>query len=400
MRQIQTTPQSAGLIIILAALVAFGPLSIDMYLPSLTMITDDLGADIREIKQTITFFLVGFSVGMFFYGPLSDRFGRRKLLFTGMIVYIIATIGCIFAANGTELFIARLAQALGGASASVLARAIVRDLYSVQDSARILSWMHTITMIATLIAPILGSYLADFFGWRSIFVFLLLFAGLTALVSFINIKETLPEEARIESLPQALTSYFEILKNRRAIGYIGCMGMAFAGMFVYITASPFVYIEHFGVTSQHYALLFGLNIFSIMAMTIFNARQVRTLDPQKMIAFGATTVLGSSLFMLVVHLMIDIPLSLVVLGLFFFVGMTGLLSANCIAKLMGLFPKKQAGAAAGLAVSVQFGLGGLLSFIVSQSKSASPAAMIYLIACAGLLSFLAMMMTKEPATSN
>lgn len=396
MRQVQNRSQSLGFIILLAALVAFGPLSIDMYLPSLTEITKDLSADIRDIKQTVTLFLIGFSIGMFFYGPLSDRFGRRKLLFTGIIIYIMATIGCIFATNGTELFIARLFQALGGASASVLARAIVRDRYSVQDSARILSWMHTITMIATLIAPILGSYLAEFLGWRSIFVFLLIFAGTTAFISFVSIKETLPEEMRIKSLSQALVSYFDILKNRRAIGYINCMGMAFAGMFVYITASPFVYIDHFGVTSQHYALLFGLNIFSIMAMTIFNAKKVRTLDPQKMIVFGAVMVFGSSLFLLITNLiMIDIPLSLVVLGLFFFVGMTGLLSANCIAKLMGLFPKKQAGAAAGLAISVQFGLGGILSFIVSQSKSVSPTGMIGLIACCGLLSFLSMIMTKE-----
>lgn len=234
---------SKFLIVILAGLVAFGPLSIDMYLPSLTAITEDLGASISDIKQTITFFLFGFSIGMFFYGPLSDHYGRRVLLIIGISIYLIATAGTIFTDNGQSLFSWRLLQALGGASASVIARAIVRDLFAVHDAAKILSIMHVITMLATLIAPIIGSYLTMFFSWRAIFVFLFIFALLALLAALFKLKESLPKEERNKSVTSALMSYLDIIKNRRAMGYIGSMSMTFAGMFVYITASPFVYMD-------------------------------------------------------------------------------------------------------------------------------------------------------------
>src|SRR5690625_1827802 len=151
--------------------------------------------------------------------------------------------------------------------------------------------MHIITMIATLIAPILGSVLADFFGWRAVIVALFLFSFVVLLVSAWKIPETLPPEQRLASVPHLLSSYVSVLKNRRAIGYIGCMSMSFAGMFVYITASPFVYIEYFGVSSQQYALLFALNIFAIMIFTFLNTQQVKKNDQQQMITLGAVAIL-------------------------------------------------------------------------------------------------------------
>lgn len=382
------------LIIILAGLVAFGPLSIDMYLPSLTAMTEDLGASIREIKQTITFFLFGFSVGMFFYGPFSDHYGRRNLLIVGIIIYLIATAGTIFAHSGSSLFGWRLLQALGGASASVIARAIVRDLFAVHDSAKILSIMHIITMLATLVAPIIGSYLTTFFGWRSIFIFLFIFAFLALLACVFKLKESLPKTERSASISSALKSYLDVIKNRQAIGYIGSMSMTFAGMFVYITASPFVYIDYFGVSPQAYAYLFGLNIFSIMLMVIFNARFVKKIGPHTMITIGTVLVLLSSASMLFLNTFDGgISLAALIIGLFIFIGMTGQLSANCIAMTMSLFPREKAGAAAGLAVSLQFGLGGLLSLFVSQSVSVAPGPMLLFIFIAGLLAFLSTLLT-------
>lgn len=382
------------LIIILAGLVAFGPLSIDMYLPSLTAITEDLGASISSIKQTITFFLFGFSFGMFFYGPLSDHYGRRNLLLIGIVIYLIATIGTIFAHSGQSLFSWRLLQALGGASASVIARAIVRDLFAVQDSAKVLSVMHVITMIATLISPIIGSYLSAYFGWRSIFIFLFVFALIVFLACLFKLKESLPSVQRSRSVFSALKSYLDILNNRRAMGYIGSMSMTFAGMFVYITASPFVYMEHFGVSPQMYAYLFGLNIFAIMLMAIFNARYVKKIGPQKMIITGTVLALLSSSLMVMLDLFNGgVSLIAMIAGLFIFVGMTGQLSANCIAMAMSLFPKEKAGAAAGLAVSLQFCLGGILSLFVSQSVSTTPGPMLTYICIAGLLAFMSMLFT-------
>ncbi|HIW06741.1 MAG TPA: Bcr/CflA family multidrug efflux MFS transporter [Candidatus Ignatzschineria merdigallinarum] len=388
------------LIIILAGLVAFGPLSIDMYLPSLTAITEDLGASVSEVKQTITFFLLGFSIGMFFYGPLSDHYGRKNLLIFGITIYLIATIGIIFSKTGQSLFIWRLLQALGGASASVIARAIVRDLFAVNDSAKILSIMHMITMIATLISPIIGSYLTVYFGWKSIFIFLFFFGLLALLACLFSLKESLPKNERSQSIGNALKAYFDIIKNRQAIGYIGSMSMTFAGMFVYITASPFVYMEHFGVTPQNYAYLFGLNIFAIMLAVIFNAKFVKIIGPNKMIRIGTTLALLSALIMFLLNSSTGgISFIAVIVGLFIFVGMTGQLSANCIAMTMSLFPREKAGAAAGLAVSLQFGLGGILSLLVSKSISTSPDTMLFYLLIAGVLAFFSMLLTLKGKSS-
>lgn len=402
---LQQPPQlssSKFLILILAGLVAFGPLSIDMYLPSLTAITEDLGASIRDIKQTITFFLLGFSVGMFFYGPLSDHYGRKHLLIVGISIYLIATAGIILSKSGQSLFSWRLLQALGGASASVIARAIVRDLFALHDSAKILSVMHMITMIATLISPIIGSYLTTALGWRSIFIFLFILALLALLACLFSLEESLPKKARNPSLTNALKAYINIIKNRQAMGYIGSMSMTFAGMFAYITASPFVYIEYFGITPQLYSYLFGLNIFAIMLIVIFNARFVKIIGPQRMIIAGTSLALLSAITMVLLNnINQGIPFIALIVGLAIFVGMTGQLSANCIAMAMSLFPREKAGAAAGLAVSLQFGLGGILSLFVSQTTSVTPHAMLFYILIAAIFAFLSMLLTlKSPKSSK
>lgn len=380
------------IVLILACLVAFGPLSIDMYLPALPAISDSLSASAGSVKQTITIFLVGFSIGMLIYGPLSDRYGRRKLLISGIIIYLLATVGAIFAPNVEVLLGSRLLQALGGASASVLARAIVRDLYELKDAAKILSWMQIITMIATLIAPILGSVLMAYLGWQSIFVFLFLFALLCFFMYSINISETLEEEWRLPSIKHVFQSYFKIATSAQGLAYILCMSSAFAGMFVYITASPFVFIEHFGLSAQQYAYLFAANIFGIMIMTFINASFVSRVGPQNMIQFSATILCLASIALLVFGITNGGMWS-IMLGIWFFVAMTGSLNANCIASLMGIF-SKQAGAAAGLAIASQFGLGALMSWLVSQFTAVEAWPMTTLMGAMGVLCFICMLCTR------
>lgn len=379
------------IVLILACLVAFGPLSIDMYLPALPTIANDLSSSSSSVKQTITIFLIGFSIGMLIYGPLSDRYGRQKLLIGGIVIYLIATLGTIFAQSVEVLLGARLLQAFGGASASVLARAIVRDLYAVKDSARILSWMQIITMIATLIAPILGSTLMRYFGWQSIFIFLFIFALLCFFMSSVSLSETLEEESRLPSIRSVFQSYFQIATSPQGLAYIFCMASAFAGMFVYITASSFVFIEYFGLNEQQYAYLFAANIFGIMIMTFSNAFFVGRVGPQKMIQFGSTVLFVASIALLILG-MTNSGMWSIMIGIWFFVAMTGSLNANCIASLMGIF-SKQAGAAAGLAIASQFGLGAIMSWSVSEFEVFKPWPMTSLMALMGCLCFISMLCT-------
>lgn len=387
------------LIVLLAALVAFGPLSIDMYLPSLPLIASDLGAPEAQIQLTISVFLAGLCAGMLCYGPLSDRFGRRRLLLGGIALYMLASVGCILAARAEHLVFWRILQALGGAAASVLARAIVRDLFPLKDAARVLSLMHLVTMVATLIAPLVGGYLILLAGWRAIFAVLLAFAGLCLLLVAWRIPETHPADKRGTSIGAAFRAYGHIALQPQALGYILCMGLSFGGMFAFITASPFVYIEYFGISPQHYAWLFALNVAGIMAMTLLNARLVGRLGPQRMLGFGASVAALSSLALAVLGSSGIGGLPAIVACLVLFVSVTGLLGANCVASLLARFPQ-QAGAAAGLAVALQFGLGTACSALVGALHDGSPVPMSLVVGGAGLGSLLALLLTRIPERSS
>lgn len=381
------------LIVLLAALVAFGPLSIDMYLPGLPLIATDLEASQQQIQLTISLFLAGFSLGMLFYGPLSDRFGRRKLLLAGIVLYMLASIGCALASGPGQLIGWRLVQALGGAAASVLARVIVRDLFPLNDAARVLSLMQQVTMIATLVAPLLGSYLMLLSGWRVLFLVLFGFASLCLLLVLRYIPETHPPQARGASMLSVFRAYADIARSPQALGYILCMGLTFAGMFAFITASPFVYIEYFGVSAQHYAWLFALNIAGIMSMSFLNARLVRRLGSQRMLGFGATLAAGSGIALLLCAGAGVGGLPALVLCVLLFVSITGLVAANCLACLMAIFPR-QAGAAAGVAVAMQFGLGTVASALVGALYDGSPWPMALVVGSAGIGAFLAYRLSR------
>lgn len=373
----------ARLIVLLAALVAFAPLSIDTYLPSLPLIARDLQASAGSVQLTISLFLVGLCLGMLVYGPLSDRYGRRPLLLGGIGLYLVATLGCLFAGSVEQLVAWRFFQALGGAAASVLARAIVRDLFALAEAAKVLSLMHLVTMLATLVAPLLGSVLMDLGSWRTVFLGLLLFGATCLVAATWKLAETHAPDQRGESLGTVFLAYWHIATQPLALGYILCMGLAFAGMFAFITASPFVYMEYFGVSPRSYAWLFGLNIAGIILMTLVNARLVSRRGPLRMLAVGAGLAGASALGLLAAGLTGWGGLALVVALVVVYVSVTGLLGANCVASLLALYPR-QAGAAAGLAVACQFALGALFSALVSALADGTPRPMCLTLALAGL----------------
>ncbi|WP_437882196.1 Bcr/CflA family multidrug efflux MFS transporter [Pseudomonas sp. LRF_L74] len=376
-----TSPQR--LIVLLAALVAFGPLSIDMYLPSLPAIAADLQAGEAEVQMTIGVFLAGLCLGMLFYGPLSDRYGRRRLLLGGIVIYLLASAGCALASEVEHLVLWRFLQALGGAAASVLGRAIVRDLFPLDAAARVLSLMHLVTMFATLLAPLLGGYLMQLAGWRSLFVVLLAFAALCLLAVAWKIPETHPPSARGASLGQAFLAYGRMAIQPLALGYILCMGLGFGGMFAFITASPFVYIDYFGLSPMAYAWLFVLNILGIIIATLLNARLVGRLGAQRMLVHGTAVIALAAVALLAVGFSGWGGIAAMVAGVVLFISVTGLLGANCLACLLAAFPR-QAGAAAGLAVATQFGLGTACSALVGVLYDGTPLPMCLVMGAAGL----------------
>lgn len=387
-----TTSSKKFLIILLGSLVAFGPLSIDMYLPSLPLIAEQLNTTIGKTQNTITIFLLGFSIGMLVYGPLSDQFGRKKLLLLGMVIYIVATVGCYFSSQVEHLQGFRFLQALGGASASVLARAIVRDVFSVQETPHILSVMHIITMISTLIAPMLGAFLVEQFNWQAIFLFLIFYAVVCLIWSARSIEHREPTAMQ----GGILHHYKVVLSSSEGIGFILCLGFSFAGMFAYITASPFVFIEYYQLKPQHYAYIFALNIFSVIIFTSLNKRALKKYTAYQLLAVFVGIALLAGTYLAVLSLLNIHSLPALIIGLMLFVGVSGSIGANSIANLLKLFPQ-QAGTASGIAVSSQFALGGLVSYIVSLVfHQDDPSSMGYAILMCAVISAASFIFLTKP----
>jgi MFS transporter, DHA1 family, multidrug resistance protein len=377
----------ARLILLLGALAACGPISIDMYLPSLPSITQAFTVSAGAAQTTLTSFMFGFSIGMLLYGPLSDSYGRRPVLLGGIVMYALASLACVASFSIGSLVLFRFVQALGAGAASVLARAIARDAHEPSDAARVLSMLAIVTSIGPLLAPLIGGQLLLLGGWRMVFVVLTLFGVICAVTAFLRVPETWPREKRANSaVLQSFAAYGKLLKDPVAWGLMLCGGMAFAAMFAYITATPFVYIEYFHVSAQHYGFLFGLNIVGIMAGNFLNTRLVSVYGPVRMIVAAATVSCVASLFVALVCLTGWGGLWSIVAGLFFVVSVVGLLSANCTTDLMHRYPLN-AGAAAAVFGAVQLALGALASLAVGLWHDGSPQGMGVVIAVCGLLCY-------------
>ena len=377
------------LIVILGALVAFGPMAVDMYLPSLPTISLDLGATSASVQWTLAVFFIGFCLGMLIYGPLSDRLGRRPVLVVGIAIFVVASFACTVATDVYQLVLFRFVHALGGGAAAVLGRAIVRDLFPPDEAARVLSMMVIVMALAPLLAPTVGGQILVWFGWRTIFGVLAVFGVACLVAVLLWIPESHPVQKRaVIGYGAAFRAYGTIFTRRTAIGYMLCGGMAFAGMFAYITGTPFVYIEYFGVAPEHYGLLFGLNVVAMMIGAYINGRLVRRVGIQRMLVYGAAISAAAGIALAILGLSATGGLFGIVLPLLFFLGVIGLLGANCTARLMALFPDN-AGAAVATFGAGQFGLGALASLAVSAMHDGTPFAMCVVIGVTGVGTLIA-----------
>lgn len=360
----QAQSGSPRLILLLAALAAFVPLSIDTYLPSLPDIARELGSSPAMAQMTIGVFLAGLCLGMLFYGPLSDRYGRRPLLLGSIGLYILASVGCLRADTIEQLLVCRFIQGLGGAGALVLARAVVRDLLPLGQAARVLSLMQLITMVATLVAPMTGTWLVLIDGWRTIFAVLVLLASICWLATLMLLKESHAPTERSDTVGAAFAGYLRVLADRQAVSFILCMAFSSGGLFAFVTASPFVFIHYLGFSPRGFAWVFALNIVGIILASLINARKVNQVGPLAMLKIGAWVTALAGLAVTAAALLGWATAPVIVVCVVLYIGICGLIGANCTASLMGLFPR-HAGAAVALAVALQFASGTAFSWMVS-----------------------------------
>lgn len=230
---------------VLSLLMGFASISTDLYLPAMPVMSRALHASAGMLEWTISGYLIGFSSGQLLWGPISDRYGRRLAIGSGLVLFVIGSAGCALSNDAITLIGWRIVQALGACASVALSRAMVRDLYSGTMAAQMLSTLITIMAIMPLVGPLVGGQIVTLFGWRAIF-WLLVVVGLVTFAALYTIPETLPVHRRNpEPLHRALWRYAELLKNRRLLGYLGAGGFLYAGMFAYVAGTPFVYIDYY-----------------------------------------------------------------------------------------------------------------------------------------------------------
>ncbi len=357
------------LYLLLGALIAFPSLSIDMYLPAFPSIQAWFHTGAGQVQRTLAVFSVGFAIGQLFFGPLSDRLGRKGPLIGGILLYLAGVLGALFAPNIEVFTIARLVQALGGCAAALIGRAMVRDLFPEWEAARVFSILMLIMGLAPILAPLIGGQLLLFSGWQGIFYLLLGFASISLVAVVLTLPESLPKPKRVRhGIGEVFAVYGRLLADRKFCAYSLSMAFASSGMFSYITGSPFVFIRLHGVPPQYYGWLFGSNALGLIACSQFNRYLLRRHSDTVILrhALLVTATAGVSLGLV----------ALLDLG-----GLPGLMAPLfvCIASLGFILPNAtaaamnrsggHAGSAAALMGGIQFATASSASALVSTLEN-------------------------------
>ncbi|HEX8629537.1 MAG TPA: multidrug effflux MFS transporter [Catenuloplanes sp.] len=363
--------QRLQLVLVLGALIALGPLTIDMYLPALPSMTADLSTTAAAAQLTLTGTLIGLGFGQLFIGPISDAVGRRVPLLVGAAVHIAASLLCAFAPNLAVLGTLRVLQGLGAAAAAVVAMAIVRDLFDGLAAAKLFSRLMLVMGVAPVLAPTLGGELLRWTDWRGVFVALAVLGVLIMTGAAFGLRETLPvERRRSGGVRGTLRMYGWLLRDRSFVGLVLVAGLTMAALFAYVAGSSFVFQGQYGLDEQQFGLAFGAGAVALIGATQFNVRLLRRYSPGQILI--GSLVLGSVA-----------GLALLANAVTGFGGLAGLLAPLWVVFVgAGLsFPNAPAlalsrhGAAAGTAAAllgaVQFGIGALAAPLVGVLGTAS-----------------------------
>ncbi|WP_442596859.1 multidrug effflux MFS transporter [Parapusillimonas sp. JC17] len=283
-------------LILMGLLTALGPLAIDMYLPAFPDMVLSLGASQGMVERTLPSYLLGLAAAQVFYGPFADRYGRKKPLLLGLVVFTVASIGCSLTDNIEQLNMWRVAQAFGGAASMVIPRAVIRDNFDTRDASKALSVLMLVMGVTPILAPILGAQVLAFGSWRHIFAIMALCSTLLFISVIIGMRETLPAEKAIPlSFANIGRNYRGLLAHKRFMCYTLAGGFGSAGMFAYISGSPRVFINVFDVHPQYFGLLFGVNAAALIATSQISARLLNRHVPETLLKFAQAGLLAVSL---------------------------------------------------------------------------------------------------------
>lgn len=368
-----STPSIRSLAILLAMLTAVAPFAVDMYLPAMQAMAFDLSTPIHYVEISVSTFLFGFAIGQLIGGPASDRFGRKPIISIGLIIFSITSLLLTQTESIDQLLFLRALQAIGGGMATVNSSAMIRDLFSGDEMAKVLSMVAIVMMSAPLIAPMLGALVVEAFNWQTIFLSLALYAIFVMFLLLWKLPETNPKKSLASAKePNTLKtplwqSYKRVLSHRQAMGYVVAISFGFSGMFTFITAAAFAYLEYFSVSVKMFPFLFGANVLVMMAMNRINVWALNHFSSKQVLSLG----LGIQLFTGIVLIIASYqqpPLSLIVGLNMLFVGSLGLIAANATAGALNYFPDISGTATAVIGVS-EFTLGAIVGVFWSYLHS-------------------------------
>jgi DHA1 family bicyclomycin/chloramphenicol resistance-like MFS transporter len=355
---VRLAPRSKGYIALLVALGSFGPLTMSIYTPVMPSVGNDLGAAADNVQLTLTTYMLGFAVGQLFYGPLSDRYGRRPVLLSGLLFFTATTFACSFASSISDLILLRILQGLGAASGSVLGRALTRDAYTFQEMPLVMSWISLGQNIAPSLAPTIGGFLGEWASWRATFWFVGGFGAMLLVVTLAGLGETNKYRSDRVDLASLLRGSGAMLRDRRFLGHVLPLGFAFAMNFGMLAGVPFILQESLGFSPREFGLIVLLSVGGFALGTFVNNRLVGRVAPVAIIQFSGWFHVAALIGMAALSLS-EVATWWAIIGPHMLLSFgTGMIVANANAGAVGIYPRL-AGTASSLAGLAQMGMGAM-----------------------------------------
>jgi DHA1 family bicyclomycin/chloramphenicol resistance-like MFS transporter len=378
------------LVLILGTLTALSPFSIDMYLPAFQDIAKSLHTTTSRVDLSLSSFFIGLATGQLIYGPLMDRFGRKRPLYFGLSLYIVASVGCFLSTSVEMLIAIRVLQAIGSCAAGVASIAMVRDLFPVEDNAKVFALLFLVLGASPLIAPTVGSYLAEGLGWQSVFIVLLSIAALILIAVFFTLPESYePDESYSLKPGPIISNFLTVIRNPQFYTYAIAGSVAFCGLFAYVAGSPLVFMDVFGLSKKEYGWVFAGISVGFIGSNQINSLLLKRFKSEQIIRVALTSQVICGIIFLIGAANGWYGLAGTLVMIFLVLCCVGLTNPNTAALSMAPFAKN-AGVASALLGTMQLGLGAASSFAVSifSSRSATPLAAIMAISSAIALCIL------------
>lgn len=375
-------------VVVLGLLSAIGPFSIDMYLPGFEDIASSLGTTTAMVTLSLSSYFIGISVGQLLYGPLLDRYGRKKPLYAGLALYIVATLFCMQAKDINALIVLRFIQALGSCAAQVTAMAMVRDLFGPEDSAKVFSLILLVIGASPMIAPTAGGYIVSIWSWRIVFLVLLILGILITTLTVFLLPESYPPDKQFSLKPLPIVrNFLSVLRVRQFIVYVFVEAFAFAGLFAYVSASPMVFMGYFHLGKRTYGWVFAFLSVAFIGLSQLNGLLLRRFKSGQIVRIAMAGQTIVAVLFLVGNMAGWFGLGYTILFLFLFLTCMGFTYPNAAALSLAPF-SKNAGTASALLGFFQLGVGTLASVSISVFSNGTAMPMVATIAVTSVLAMV------------